>query len=245
MFCSLHREIYLGKHRATALLRLASTTASPTHYEVLGISTSSSPKDIKAAFRKLSKKLHPDMNQHLCEEEQKSTKSRYIRIVHSYEVLSNEGKRRDYDKRIINHSRKQPHAKVYSPGGINVTRGKVHYGASYRASSSPYANIYSNTNDVPHFDYDTHLQGNLWFERRMINKRIHKRSNSTNSRQEEEDRFQERFKAGRNNDTNEILNLHRYGDHQYRDQTSYDIRVGPLMAIAVAMTVLGVGVYMQ
>lgn len=206
------------------------------------------------------------MNQSLASEEQKEIKNKYIMIVHSYEVLGNESKRREYDKRILNlHQRATPSHrssnKVYSPGGINITRNKVYYGAGYQHSDSPYSNIMHNNmgNDVPHFDYDSHLKGNLWFEKRMINKRINQcRQKSTvqQSRQARQaqdeidkewfhERFRSKHRSGLEEETNEILNLHRYGHHHFREQTSYDFKMGPVMAVMVGMTVLGMGVYLH
>lgn len=254
----------------------SATPKSKTHYEILGIAVNASHKEIKDAFRKLSKKYHPDMNHKVTDDEEKqSIKNKYIMIVHSYEVLGNETKKREYDKSILNvqprqfsmhHGHHAPATKVYSPGGINVTRNKVHFGAAYKASNSPYANIYnSHTNDVPHFDYDTHLKGNLWFEKRMINKRINqRRGKMTDSRngnvssekqgkeQAEIDRewFHERFKnhgkRGLQAEEIETLNLHRYGHHRYREQKSYDISFGPVLAIMIGVSTLaGMGVYMS
>jgi curved DNA-binding protein CbpA len=223
-----------------------------THYQVLQVPTSSTTKEIKSAFRKLSKQFHPDMNQGW---NTKQTKEKYIQIVHSYETLSDENKRREYDKSIHIHARPDFMApgKVYSPGGINITRNRVHYGASYQKCDSPYADLY--TKDVPHFDYDSHLKGNLWFEKRMINKRIHQRRRKTTSaaqngkrgENDSEKWFQERFKndGGLHNDMNEILNLHRYGHHQYREQASYDFKIGAVMAVMIGVTVLGLGVYVH
>jgi DnaJ family protein A protein 2 len=63
------------------------------YYEVLGISQNSSDGDIKAAYRKLAMKYHPDKNQGNAEAE-----SKFKEISHAYEVLSDREKRRIYDQ---------------------------------------------------------------------------------------------------------------------------------------------------
>ncbi|MEA2015282.1 MAG: molecular chaperone DnaJ [Actinomycetota bacterium] len=63
------------------------------YYEVLGLSRDCSTADIKKAYRKLARKYHPDVNDGNPEAEEK-----FKAISEAYAVLSNEGKRRQYDQ---------------------------------------------------------------------------------------------------------------------------------------------------
>lgn len=61
------------------------------HYEVLGVSRDASQDDIKKAYRKLARRLHPDVNP--APEAQEEFKL----VTHAYEVLSNPDQRQAYD----------------------------------------------------------------------------------------------------------------------------------------------------
>jgi curved DNA-binding protein len=62
------------------------------YYKVLGVPKGSSEKDIKAAFRKLARKHHPDVNAGDAKAEAK-----FKEINEAYEVLSDPDKRKRYD----------------------------------------------------------------------------------------------------------------------------------------------------
>ena len=62
------------------------------YYETLGVSRNASEKEIKAAFRKLARKHHPDVNPG-----DKSAEEKFKEINEAYEVLSDPEKRRKYD----------------------------------------------------------------------------------------------------------------------------------------------------
>lgn len=62
------------------------------YYEVLGIEKTASKDEIKKAYRKLSKKYHPDLNKEPGAEE------KFKEIAEAYEVLSDEQKRARYDQ---------------------------------------------------------------------------------------------------------------------------------------------------
>jgi len=67
-----------------------------THYEVLKLKQDATLKDIKKAYRKLAVQHHPDRN--IGNEEESTIKFR--EISEAYEVLSDEGLRRDYDNQL-------------------------------------------------------------------------------------------------------------------------------------------------
>ncbi|MGN6665040.1 MAG: molecular chaperone DnaJ [Solirubrobacterales bacterium] len=62
------------------------------YYEVLGVSRDASESEIKKAFRRLARELHPDVNDHDPEAEEK-----FKEAAEAYEVLSDAEKRRTYD----------------------------------------------------------------------------------------------------------------------------------------------------
>lgn len=62
------------------------------YYSILGIGENSSSTEIKNAYRKLSKKFHPDVNQG-----DKYFEERFKEIQNAYEVLSDSNKRAKYD----------------------------------------------------------------------------------------------------------------------------------------------------
>jgi DnaJ-class molecular chaperone len=61
-------------------------------YEVLGVTRSASPVDIKSAFRRLAKKLHPDANKH-----DPKAASRFAELNAAYEIVGDKDKRKAFD----------------------------------------------------------------------------------------------------------------------------------------------------
>src|SRR6266700_3613018 len=62
-------------------------------YDVLGVSKSASAADIKSAFRKQAKKLHPDANKH-----DPKAASRFAELNAAYEILGEAEKRKAFDR---------------------------------------------------------------------------------------------------------------------------------------------------
>lgn len=62
-------------------------------YDVLGVSRSASAADIKSAYRKLAKKLHPDANK-----QDPKAASRFAELNAAYEIVGDEDKRKAFDR---------------------------------------------------------------------------------------------------------------------------------------------------
>lgn len=62
------------------------------YYEILGLSRDADKAEVKTAFRKLARELHPDVNDHDPEAEEK-----FKAAAEAYEVLSDPERRRAYD----------------------------------------------------------------------------------------------------------------------------------------------------
>ncbi|WP_119304399.1 DnaJ C-terminal domain-containing protein [Dongia deserti] len=83
-------------------------------YRVLGVTRNASDEEIKRAYRKLAKKLHPDLNPG-----DKKVEAQFKETTAAYDFLSDPEKRRKYDRGEIDESG-QPRGFRYSnsrPGG--------------------------------------------------------------------------------------------------------------------------------
>src|SRR5580765_3517641 len=69
------------------------TTSKTDYYELLGVGRKASAKDIRAAFRKLARKYHPDLNPG-----DKAAEEKFKQLQEAYDVLSDSKKRQMYDQ---------------------------------------------------------------------------------------------------------------------------------------------------
>jgi DnaJ-class molecular chaperone len=88
------------------------------YYKILGVSKTATEKEIKAAYRKLARKHHPDVNQG-----NRQAEARFKEINEANEVLSDPQKRRRYDELGANWDAVRssgPAAGRGWPGGFRV-----------------------------------------------------------------------------------------------------------------------------
>jgi len=67
-------------------------TVKRDYYEVLGVERGAAEADIKKAFRRLARELHPDVNRH-----DPAAEEKFKEAAEAYEVLSDPERRRTYD----------------------------------------------------------------------------------------------------------------------------------------------------
>ena len=63
------------------------------YYQILGVPKNATEKEIKAAYRKLARKWHPDANPN----DKEAAEEKFKEIQEAYEVLGDPEKRKKYD----------------------------------------------------------------------------------------------------------------------------------------------------
>lgn len=98
----------LGQEQLDALGALHASLGELDYYQILKVSQDASPTDVKRAFYRESRSMHPDRFYHLTDAE---TKERivdiYKRITEAYYVLRDDAKRRRYTAEINGPERAQ------------------------------------------------------------------------------------------------------------------------------------------
>ncbi|MGE0631928.1 MAG: DnaJ C-terminal domain-containing protein [Pseudobdellovibrionaceae bacterium] len=79
------------------------------YYEILGVSKTATPEELKKAFRKLALKFHPDKNPG-----DKKSEEKFKEVSEAYEVLSDDKKRQMYDQ--FGHAGTNASAGGFRPG---------------------------------------------------------------------------------------------------------------------------------
>jgi molecular chaperone DnaJ len=79
------------------------------YYKALGVSKTAKPAEIKAAYRKLARKYHPDANKG-----DSSAEERFKEISEAYSVLSDDKRRKEYDEA----------RSLFGGGGFRVPTGQ-------------------------------------------------------------------------------------------------------------------------
>jgi len=91
------------------------------YYATLGVTKTSTEKEIKQAFRKLARKYHPDVNPG-----DKAAETKFKELNEAYEVLGDPAKRKKYDELGANW---RMYEQAEAQGGANPFGGwNVHFG---------------------------------------------------------------------------------------------------------------------
>ncbi len=88
-------------------------------YEILGVAQTASPEDIRKAYLRLAKKLHPDLNPG-----SKHSEERFKEVLGAYDLLSNPEKRQRFDSGEIDASgAERPRERFYKDFATEAAAG--------------------------------------------------------------------------------------------------------------------------
>jgi len=95
------------------------------YYKALGVAKTAKPAEIKAAYRKLARKYHPDANKG-----DGSAEERFKEISEAYSVLSDEKRRKEYDeaRSLFGGGFRVPTGSRTGSGGFNFDLGDIFSG---------------------------------------------------------------------------------------------------------------------
>lgn len=116
--------------------------AKRDYYEILGVSKSASPEELKKAYRKMALEYHPDRNKSA------GASEKFKEINEAYEILSNPEKKAAYDQ--FGHD-------AFAPGGMGAGgpfAGGSGQGRTYRSGPFTYTYYTSGEGGGTPFEFD-------------------------------------------------------------------------------------------
>ncbi|MDH4188098.1 MAG: DnaJ domain-containing protein [Nitrospira sp.] len=113
-------------------------TTSRDYYQVLGLSKSASADDIKKAYRRLARQLHPDMHSGAKKTEMEK---KFKELNEAHEVLSDPAKRKKYDQYGANWEQAEAYEQARRQAGARGGGGPGH---EFSSGGEGFADIFEN-----------------------------------------------------------------------------------------------------
>ncbi len=103
------------------------------YYEILGVTKSASPEEIKKAYRKIAIKYHPDKNP-----DDPTAEDKFKEAAEAYEVLSNPEKKQRYDR----FGHQGMNGGGFGGGGMNMEDIFSQFGDIFGGGGSPFESFF-------------------------------------------------------------------------------------------------------
>ena len=87
------------------------------YYNLLGVKRTARTEEIRAAFRRLAKRAHPDAHPHLSGQEKLAMHRQFIQLAHAYETLADPTRRLAYDRQYRPGAKATPRTAASASGG--------------------------------------------------------------------------------------------------------------------------------
>jgi molecular chaperone DnaJ len=101
---------------------------SKDYYSILGVEKSASEDELKKAYRSLSKKYHPDLQQGKSDSDKKEAEEKFKEINEAYSILGDPEKRKQYDT----FGTAEPGGAGFGPGGFDpMDFFRSHFGSAF------------------------------------------------------------------------------------------------------------------
>ena len=110
------------------------------YYKILGVSEDADAKEIKAKYRKLAMKYHPDRNP-----DDKKAEEMFKTVSEAYEILGDENKRKEYDEKRKN-KRNSNNSQRFA--GKKSSRAEQNSESAKRGAEAFFRNFSANPNDI-------------------------------------------------------------------------------------------------
>ncbi|KAI6202893.1 J domain-containing protein [Aphelenchoides besseyi] len=119
----------------TSRIHLCSMNRSRTHYDILGVSTKATLREIKQAYYTKSKTCHPDSTN----TKTTQTSTEFLELKKAYDILRRPADRKQYDMFLngINHTYRRPQHSQQPPGQSWDYQWQSYYYQNYNEPRKP------------------------------------------------------------------------------------------------------------